>query len=503
MSKGQKKNIESINWKNEFPNIPTCVHDAIEIATSEIMEKEHKSISYMRKAPIRKMIIVAAVITLLSGMTVMAATGLWQQRMEAMNREEIEQYFISIATSGAPAFRYNRAMSETEQTNYDKLKDMYENEGVFPEGELTMLSTARDYKGKNIGYDKKSGTFFLPEEELSEEQLLQIIDFYHKVEYAVVNINQTTDEKEMAEIIKDEILSEEPAKIMVDYEPLNDAVSYYEITFQGQEPLSAIATGTEYLYLGFKTEIKRMTLKDDETETFYKLEENQTVYAMDSDSENNVYLSLREYYDENDTYINRLIKINAEGKIVQEYDLESAVYDQEKTLKEAYAYKMVADEKGQLYVKGGWSPKPVLFIFNTDGECVGKVETDDYTTHTANGISIDGDNNLYVLANEYILKFDESSKELSEAYPYWSDNMAAAVDIVYPMGENNFYFVSYDGLFKYTAGEESSKCLLAPYESEVFSEGYRCKPISRNELVIVNIADYEKNQYKMTYLQIK
>ena len=44
-----------------------------------------------------------------------------------------------------------------------------------------MLKSADEYNGKNIGYDRRSGTFFLPEKEMSEEQILQThqIDFHY------------------------------------------------------------------------------------------------------------------------------------------------------------------------------------------------------------------------------------------------------------------------------------------------------------------------------------
>lgn len=498
--------LESIDWENEFPEIPVCVHDAVKIATGEILSKKQSKIRQIqaKRIPAKRMLLLAAVITLLSGMSVVAATSLWKQRMEAMNREEIEEYFLSIASSNAPSFRYNRAMTEEERALLDELTVSYENEGIFPEGVLTMLSSVDDYKGKGVGYEKKSGTFFLPEEALNEEQLLQIIDFYHKAEYAISSMNELAEQEEIQEIIKDEIVQEEAvnAKVMSDYEPLNDAVSYYEVSMQGEDILNGIAAGREYLYLGFLTEIKRMVLGSDKFEAFYELGENETLYAIDSDDNDNVYLSLRVYDASSDSYSNRLLKVDADGEVVLEYNLETAVYDEEKTLRDAVAYKMLADDAGLLYVKGEWSSKPVIFTFDTEGNCIGKMETDEYKTHMANRMCFDDEGHLYVLAYQTLLKFDEKTGEVAEAYNYWTEDMAAAVDIVYPMDETSFYVLSYDGLFRYTVGEEGSERLLAPYESEVFSEGYRCEPISQEELVIVNATDYKNHKYKITYLSL-
>ena len=120
----------------------------------------------------------------------------------------------------------------------------------------------------------------------------------------------------------------------------------------------------------------------------------------------------------------------------------------------------------------------------------------------ANGMSFDKEGDLCLLANETILKIGTETREVVAAYDYWTEDMAAAVDIVYPMNEESFYVLSYDGLFRHTVGEEGSERLLAPYESEVFSEGYRCEPISEDELVVVNATDYENCKYKVSYLSL-
>lgn len=149
--------VEEINWDNEFPKVPECVHNAIDNASSEILTKKPKEIKRFFK---KRTLLLVAVITLLSGMTVFASANLWQQRMMEMNQEEIESYFISIASSKAPSFRYNRVMTEEERLLWDEMKYLYQNQGMFPNGSLTMLKSADEYSGKSIGYDKESGTFF-------------------------------------------------------------------------------------------------------------------------------------------------------------------------------------------------------------------------------------------------------------------------------------------------------------------------------------------------------
>ena len=86
--------VEAINWDREFPQIPECVHNAIDDVSKEILTKRQKK---RKRFSQKRILLLVAVITLLSGMTVFASASLWQQRMLKMNQEEIENYFISIA----------------------------------------------------------------------------------------------------------------------------------------------------------------------------------------------------------------------------------------------------------------------------------------------------------------------------------------------------------------------------------------------------------------------
>lgn len=508
--------IESINWEKEFPSVPDCVYDAIDSASRQIMKKKsHRG--RVKYVPKKRMLLLVTVITLLSGMTVVAATSFWQQRMEAMNREEIEKYFLSIVASNAPSFHYNRMMTEEEQTLFEEMNVHYENQGIFPEDVLTMLDGSDDYNGKGVGYDSQSGTFFLPDKGLNKEQILQIIDFYHKAAYAVSNMNKEVDNEGTAELLKgqsgsesigehEETVVDDKAsegaliKAQLDYQPLNNMVSYYEIPLQGEELLIDVTAGKDYLYMGFKTEIRRMVLGNDSLEDFYELKENESVFAINSDDFDNVYVSLREYDAESNSYINRMVKINAEGEVVVEYNLKSTENADGKTLENLVANTMLTDEKGQLYVKSVGNTTVSVFVFDSEGNYIEQITSEEYTTHRANEMCFGKDGFLYLLAEGNIVKVDPVAKEIVDAYDYMADEMIAAVDTLHPMGDNSFYILSYDGLFWYTIGEAGSERVLAPYETDVLAEAYRYAPISENELVIINMTDYENFKYKITYL---
>ena len=407
---------------------------------------------------------------------------------------EFERKYSGRVKAVAPSFRYNRVMTAEEKMLWEEMKCLYQNQGIFPKGSLTMLKTADEYNGKNIGYDKDSGTFFLPEKELNEEQLLQIIDFQHKAEYAVSNINEEKEEQEIKEILVGAD-KEENDKINI-----NDNISGYQIPLEAEELLISFTAGKEYLYLGFQTEIKRMEIGSETVEDFYKLQENDTVFSLASNQEDQIYLSLREYNAETNTYKNRLVKIDSKGKLLAEYDLESAVYKQGKTAGDMLADKMLTDEKGNLYVKCRNCPETVIFMFDSDGNYLDKIVIGQYKSHEVNGMAFGEDGFLYVLATDQIVKVDIDRKEVTGSYHFWRDEMTAMADAVYPVDEKNFYILSYDGLFKYSVENDLLQKILSPFETEVFSEGWRYAPISEEQWVFINMIDSWKWKYNITYL---
>lgn len=488
------KRIEDINWKQEFPEVPECVHEAVESACQMILQKETKKVRRMSRKGI---LLLAACITLLSGMTVLAASSLWQQRMEAMNREEVEEYFLSITESGAPSFRYSRPMNAEENDLFQQLTVAYEEGGIFPEGCVTMLSEVEEYKGKGVGYHITSGTFFLPEE-LSEEELLQMIDFYHKAEFAVQKVAtqvetgeiEVPQSEEVAETTADPIEVVKEPVVMQDFEALNEAVEYYQFMVPSEDIALKVATGTEYMYLGKTQEILRLPMGEETAESIYTLPENQFLFALDADKEDNLYVSIREYVPETDTNINKVVKLNSEGELVTEYDT-GIIGDM--------VVKMLPGEDGKLYVKPMWQKWLMLYVYDENGQFLESIKDTDVVMHPAGSMCFGEDGMLYALGQDVIAKIDTENKVVVETYDYQIPEMIAAVDLLYPMDEDTFYMLSYDGIFVTTLGEGTSKQIVAPYESDVFAEGCRRYAVSKDMMVTVN---FMQPDWKVTYFRI-
>lgn len=181
--------------KNIYGEVPEIVHSTV-LDTLEALE-ETNSISRtqarrrsVRKFRIPKVAVAGLTCLLLSGITVsaMGIVNLHRQRMEEMNKEQLEEYY-SLADAGETT-SLNRPFTTVERTRYQRLKEEYENNGLFPESQVTYLENADEYKGKGVGLDASSRTLYLPETELSDEELLEIIDFEHKLTYSIFELNE-------------------------------------------------------------------------------------------------------------------------------------------------------------------------------------------------------------------------------------------------------------------------------------------------------------------------
>ena len=236
----------------------------------------------------KRALILAAALTALCSATVMAAVSAVQQRMEAMNEQEIEDYFVQIYASRLGADHYTRPLTDREQTRMEELRQSYEQSALFPEKALTMISSAEAYNGKGIAFSKDSSTFFLPEQDMSDEELLQIIDFRHRRDYSL----QAMKEKIAAEeaTFPEDAIRQEAASAGSD-----NAARETVIPYTGDLEIQKIAAGQQDLFLMGKNAVHRMAAGSGDSELFFDDFDTDTfVSALYEDQKGTVYLALNE-----------------------------------------------------------------------------------------------------------------------------------------------------------------------------------------------------------------
>lgn len=160
---------------------------------------------------------VAAVIVmcvLVSAATTAAAVRTYRQRLAGMSLGRIESINSRVQKSRKDADHFSREISAGEKIRFEMLRKQYEKEGVMPQEELRQADLMSDVPQSELCYCYENSTFYLPAEELTDEQILRIIDFYYIRDYSVRKSRK--DEKDMSEPEGD-VTEQQAIHIAIDY----------------------------------------------------------------------------------------------------------------------------------------------------------------------------------------------------------------------------------------------------------------------------------------------
>ena len=178
--------------------IRTCCEEEVQMNTS--VKKQRK-----------KRIAAAACIVLCIGVCgaggVRAGMNYAKQRAEQTSEKEQESFWKDAAKADADTF--SRELSEKEQKRLNELAEKYKTEGLFPEGNILQISDKSEIVSDQICFLAQDSTFYLPEMAFSDEQLLELIDFYAKRDYSVTAQGQKDAEEAENSVDVTEILQEE------------------------------------------------------------------------------------------------------------------------------------------------------------------------------------------------------------------------------------------------------------------------------------------------------
>jgi len=167
-----------------FPDVPAVVHEAVLEALDNIEEK--KTGRYLPKAAAGFLVFFLA-----SAVTVTAAGVVksYRQRMAEMSKQDVLTYYATA--DAAEVMLYNREFTAQEWERYNELGVKYEENLCVPEGEILSINSADEYTGNGVAMDMNHRTLYLPlDRNVSDEELLQIIDLNHKIDFSIYRANE-------------------------------------------------------------------------------------------------------------------------------------------------------------------------------------------------------------------------------------------------------------------------------------------------------------------------
>lgn len=455
----------------------------------------------------KRAVLLTAVLTLLCSATVTASVGILRERLENMNREKLEQFFVQLYTSKAPADNYNRYLTEEENARKEKLTKAYSEQGLFPEGEIYLIEEPSDYKGKKVAYLPDTGTFFFPEKEMSDEEILQYIDFLYKRDYSLQKVNELIADGEME--FPEEALKKEEV-VATDASVLNSAAVWnpgqeLTIPYEGEVSVTAIAAGRDRIYLGGWGTVHTMAIGGSESELFFDEFEKETqVTFIYEDSRGNVYIAGAELETEeaaeNPDYMPprsmALWKVNAEGDLLQKINL--SVY--------ANAYggiveELLIDDKENIYVIGLETNR--LHVLSAEGKLLSEIDGGEYRFNNAGGMGIGKDGKAYVTVYEPvengrrlgIATIDVEKECLEEIYMGIVPEGTIMLDIIAQGAETDFVFWGYDGIFTYNLGENAAVHVMSAYEMPCEYEAAPVCGLKDGRILIAACNEYKEEKY--------
>ena len=135
-----------------------------------------------------------------------AEQGNWESRMLEMTDEEVDFYYLAFwkgMTHVTGIFRRgdqsdeggNQVLSEKEMAIYHEMEHQYLEENRIPvrEEPLPVIEMPAEYYGKEVVLCRYNTSFYLPERELTEEDFLEIIDFWKRAEYSLRRVNEEVE----------------------------------------------------------------------------------------------------------------------------------------------------------------------------------------------------------------------------------------------------------------------------------------------------------------------
>ena len=173
--------------------VPESYDKKVEETLSNISipsKKRYLHLFYSKTAAV----IVICVTVLASSLGVGAAINLYHEKMQSITQEDKKNYNETVQNSEKAGDSYSRSLTKQEEERMQSLRIAYEKRGKFPENKIREVSKKKDIRENELAFCTENSTFYLPQETLTEEQILEIVDYMEKRDYSVREQNKVVEE---------------------------------------------------------------------------------------------------------------------------------------------------------------------------------------------------------------------------------------------------------------------------------------------------------------------
>lgn len=195
-------------------------------------------------------VIALCVVSLSLSIGAGAAINLYIQRMNSLNEEEMLTYNSEVQNTDKEADSFSRQLSKLERDKMLEFREEYETEGRFPTKEILKVQKKSEVVHGELCFCVENSTFYLPKQELTDDELLQIIDFIEKRDYSVRKKNSVSElpSSENEKVSEDEAV-EFAKKILADVYNLDITYADEEIEFETTQNSKGEKLSSYFVYL--------------------------------------------------------------------------------------------------------------------------------------------------------------------------------------------------------------------------------------------------------------
>lgn len=466
----------------------------------------------------RRIVIPAAACLLLASTTV-TASGLYRARMESMNHEKLEIYFSGLQEADVAADSYSRPLTDSEKNRLEELRQAYLEEGYFPKRELTMLDSPEKYK-KGVAFYAARSTFFLPEEEMTEEELLELIDFREKRDYSLAKI---TEEIEAGDY---EYVKTEDSALPGDMSQENGsqqtqdageasvvpgadtAAQEWQVAYEGDVSIRCAAVAENGLYVGGFTadgqaRVEYLPYGSGTPETFFEdFAENGEVYSLCTAPDGSIYAGLKGLAvpGAEHGWLPVIYHISPEGKLLNSFTVGEREWN--------IVDSMATDAQGRLYMRMRMQEDgSYVRIYSAEGELIGTVADDDsYAVQGAGALGQGKDGKVYAAAQtvgnttagDMAMTLVSVDPESLRFVPVaGGENVICSADTIYPwkmvaagVSETaDFILWGYNGVDTYRLGETEFTRVQENWEMPCGTEGTCAVLVPDGRILYIGASD--------------
>lgn len=213
MTETEKKMDEKIMAciRQQKIQLPKSYEERVESLISEWEQKEMPMHNGYR-LPRAAVAVLAVCLLILGGTAAYAAVDYVRQRIEQVSPQEREQYTEDLQNSEASADSFSRPLTEEEKAQMRRLAEEYQSSGLYPKETLRQIDDVSEVDPEHVCFLPETSTFYLPDRTLTEEEMLEIIDFYFIRDYSVVENGGIREDVE----VENNITEERAVKIAAD-----------------------------------------------------------------------------------------------------------------------------------------------------------------------------------------------------------------------------------------------------------------------------------------------